>query len=59
MYLFPLTAVSVRVVGKGFCRGPEMSGPEQDALCSEALNEDAVILACMSAILSEQQRIKK
>ena len=54
---FLTSAVCARVVGNGFCRGgPDESGPEQNALCSEALDGDAVIPACLWAILLEQQR---
>ena len=43
LYLVVLTVV--RVVRKRFCRSPEVFGPEQDALCSEAFDEDALIPA--------------
>ena len=49
LYLTVLTVV--RVIRKGFCRGPEVSGPKQDTFCSKALDEDAVILACGWTIL--------
>jgi hypothetical protein len=45
----------VRVVRKRLCRGPELSGPEQDALCSEALHEDALILSWAWTILLVRQ----
>jgi hypothetical protein len=36
----PMT--TVRVVRKGFCFSPDGSGPEEEALCSEAPDEDAL-----------------
>jgi hypothetical protein len=56
LYLVLLTVV--RVVRKGFCRGPEASDPEERALCSKALDEGAVILG-VRTILSEQQKKAK
>ena len=35
--------VSVSVVRKGFCRSSEWFDPEEDALCSEALDKDTLI----------------
>jgi hypothetical protein len=40
-----VTAV-VRVVRKGFCRSSESCDPEEDALCSETLDKDALIRSC-------------
>ena len=56
MYLVLLTAV--RVVRKGFCPGPKVSGPEKDTLCSEALDEDTLIPECGWAILLVKQKEK-
>jgi hypothetical protein len=42
LYLVLLSVV--RFVRERFCRGPEASDPEERALCSKALDEDAVIL---------------
>ena len=54
-YLYLVLLTIVRVVGKRFCCGPELSGPEQDALCSEALDEDALILSWAWTILLAKQ----
>jgi hypothetical protein len=43
-HLYLILLAVLRVVGKGFCSGPDVLGPKQNALCSEALHEDAVIL---------------
>jgi hypothetical protein len=46
----------VRVVRKRFCRGPEASDPEERALCSEALDEDAVILGVWTILSIQKKR---
>ena len=41
LYLIPPTVVGV--IRLGFCCSPEVLGPEERALCSEAPDEDALI----------------
>jgi hypothetical protein len=55
-YLYFIIFTVVRVVRKGFCRGSETSGPEQDALCSEAFDKDAVSLAWAWTMLLVKQK---
>ena len=42
-HLYLIVSAIVRVVWKGFCSSSNRSGPEEDALCSETPDEDALI----------------
>jgi hypothetical protein len=50
LYLILITVV--RVIGKRFGFSPEGGGPEQDALRSEALDEDTLIRSRLWIILN-------
>jgi hypothetical protein len=41
--MYVTVSAVVRVVRKRFCRSSEWFNPEEDALCSEALDKDALI----------------
>ena len=57
-HLYLIVSGVVRVVRTGFCCSTEVCEPEEAALCSEALNEDALIRSRGWILLSIQQRQK-
>jgi hypothetical protein len=55
-HLYLIVAAVVRVVWKSFCGSLNGPGPEEDAFCSETLDEDALIRSLWWILLSIQQR---
>jgi hypothetical protein len=53
-HLYLTVAAVVRVVWRRFCGGLDWPGPEEDALCSETSDEDALIRSRWWIFLSIQ-----
>ena len=53
-HLYLIVAVVVRVVWSSFCGSFDWPGPEEDTLCSETPDEDALIRSRWWILLSEQ-----
>jgi hypothetical protein len=49
--LYLTLSTVVKVVKKGFCCSPEVFGPKETALCSEAPDEDALILGSLKKLV--------
>jgi hypothetical protein len=58
-HLYLIVSGVVRVVRMGFCCSTEVVDSVEAALCSEALNEDALIRSREWILLSKQQRKRK
>lgn len=56
-YLDLIVSTVVRIVRAGFCCSPHWFGPEEDALCTEAPDEDALIRSRGRILLLIQKRI--